>query len=121
MGIYMNKNHHPEVYKNERDIKEPNQSYYEYNYFSEMINEQKKINESLHQSFQQLNQIYTSQSQSNAAKWDEVNQHLYQLNDGNKQRQQFENHIMEQFVRLQENDEQVKQVLASEKVINQDL
>lgn len=121
MGLYMNINNHPDVYRNEEDIRAPNQSYYEYNVFSEMINEQKKINDSLHRTFQQVSQMHMNESHAHATRWEEVNQKLYQLNDGNKQRQLFENQIMNQLTILQEKDQQLKQILEHEKNLKQDL
>lgn len=117
----MNRDNHPDVYKNEGDLKEPNQSYYEYSPFTEMVNEQRKINDSLYRSFQELSQIYMNENHTHAAQWDEVNHHLFQLNSGNKQRQQFENHLMNQLAVLQEKDQQVKQILENESVIKQEL
>lgn len=61
MALYINHEKHKDIYKNEAELREPNQGYFMHNHTAEMIKEQKRINHHLHQSFNSLKKGYAQQ------------------------------------------------------------
>lgn len=61
MSLYINQKKHEAIYKNEKAIKQPNQSFFIHNNMQEMIKEQQNINRTLHQSFNSLKNRYEHQ------------------------------------------------------------
>src|SRR5699024_4863505 len=54
VGLFINHNEHPKVFKNNGKILEPNQGYFHKDNFADMIHEQKEINQSLTNAFHEI-------------------------------------------------------------------
>lgn len=115
MTLFINSNEHPTVFKNQRQIEAPNQNYFQVNYFSEMIKEQKKVNDALFQSFQTLKTLYQNQEMSRATQWDNLNEQLKELKNDNVLREQFEKEIIRHLNNFNEKNEQLEEMITTDR------
>lgn len=121
MGLFINKNKHPDVFMNKNELNESNQGYYKYDYFSEMISEQKKINKSLHQSFHGLTSLIHQHERKNHYHLDGMDKKLEALKESNKKRESFEDQAMMRLKVLDEKDIELKHILENEGLVKQEL
>lgn len=81
MGLFINKKRHPDVYKNNTEIKAPNQEVYKQDYLSEMIERQRQANAILTNSFQELEKSFKKQSKIQSGRVTRIGNNLRELND----------------------------------------
>lgn len=111
MGLFMNTDMHPTVFKNNKRIQEPNQTYFEYNHFSELMLEQQRLNETFHTSIKRINMLYQQQSFMQKKKWAMFENELEELKS--KERQ-FKQYVMGRFKMLEENLQKLHNVMENE-------
>lgn len=121
MGLFINTGKHPTVFMNQDDIKEPNQGYFKIDFFSELVKEQKKINNSLANSFQQLKFMHQKQNRTQAKEWEALGQQLDVLKDCNLQHEKFERNAKEWLTMLDENNKELYSMLKEEGLEKQDV
>jgi len=100
MGIYINDAHRQRIFKNKTNIKEPNQHVYQTNYANEMIQEQKRLNGSLHDSLQDLQKRYVKLESKQTSNWQDIGQQLHELQQMNQQQEIIEQRVVAQLSEL---------------------
>ena len=119
MGIFINNGKHPDVFKHQGDIAEPNQGYLKIDYYSEMINQQKNINESLALSIQELTELFQKQSKNQLKQWNEVTNQLSDLKESQKQHEKFEVQTKEWLHALNNDNLELQKMIKNEQDVNQ--
>ncbi|AXI10850.1 hypothetical protein CV093_20285 [Oceanobacillus sp. 143] len=104
MGLYINRHIDGAIYKNNSDIQAPNQKLFIKNHMEEMIQEQQKVNASLHESFQGLKHIYEMQENRQTTRWIEIGNKLTELQGMNEKYTELEKHFMMQMKKLEEDN-----------------
>ncbi|GAA0607267.1 hypothetical protein GCM10009001_25700 [Virgibacillus siamensis] len=121
MGLFMNKAEHPDVFRNNQSIEEPNQSYFKLDYFDELLKEQNRVNSTLFSSFHNLEKLYEQQKHTQADQWKEINDQLLSLMERSFQHEQFESETMEWLTVLDRNHAEMKQLMENENVFKADV
>ncbi|MFC4558401.1 hypothetical protein ACFO3D_09270 [Virgibacillus kekensis] len=111
MGLFINDNDHPDVYGNSGDIAEPNQEYFKYDYFGEMIEEQKKINRELANSFREMKSLNVQHNLTQSKNWKDVRDQLNELKVSNIEHAEFERQAMEWLATLDRNNRKLQGIL----------
>ena len=93
MSLFINSNKHLKVYKSDAEIIAPNQDIFKRDSASEMIEAQKKANDSLRRSFQVLEESYVKQARTQSRRIASVRHNLEQLNDRHSEQQEMENDV----------------------------
>ncbi|WP_243297613.1 AAA family ATPase [Bacillus litorisediminis] len=119
MGLFINNGKHPDVFKHHGDIDEPNQGYLKIDYYSEMINQQKKINESLAHSIQELADLFQKQSKNQSKQWVEVTNQLNELKESQQQHEKFEVQAREWLHVLNNDNHELQKMIKIEQDVNQ--
>ncbi|HLR67626.1 hypothetical protein [Virgibacillus alimentarius] len=99
MGLFMN-SENPGVFKNEGEIKEPNQGYFKINYFSELLKRQEEVNASLLRSLRDVKLNNNQQEFIQDKRWKEMNQQLEKVNKSNAEQKEFKDHTLQWQKRL---------------------
>lgn len=99
MALFINNDKHPDVFKSQLDIKEPNQSVYKQDYMSEMIEEQKEANELLRKSFQELEDEYKKQTQLQSKRMTSIKYNLKKLDDRSTEQREVESGVIDSLER----------------------
>ncbi|MBS4206554.1 hypothetical protein [Bacillus sp. FJAT-50079] len=87
MGLFMNKNEHPDMFENEDGIRATNQAFHKIDYFSEFVEEQKKANDLLQREFDQLKDKHEQGEVG-------IRNQLNELKANNQEQKQFERDVM---------------------------
>lgn len=93
MSLFINSDKHPKVYKSNVEIVAPNQDIFKRDSAMEMIETQKKANDSLRRSFQKLEESYVKQARTQSRRMASVRYNLKQLNDRHLEQQEMENDV----------------------------
>lgn len=99
MALFINNDKHPDVFKSQLDIKEPNQSVYKQDSMSEMIKEQKEANELLRKSFRELEEEYKKQTQLQSRKITSIKYNLKKLDDRSTEQKEVESGVIDSLER----------------------
>lgn len=121
MGLFINNNEHPNVFKNNNQILEPNQGYYHKDNFSEMINEQKEINQTLSNAFHELQTIHHRQQHANANQWKTVGDQLTALKEREHEHETFERQAMAWLAKLDGNNQKLQHIIEHEDTMKKDV
>lgn len=121
MGLFINHNEHPKVFKNNGKILEPNQGYFHKDNFADMIHEQKEINQSLTNAFHEIKSMYHRQQHANASKWKNIGDQLQALNKREREHEKFEHQTMEWLAKLERNNQQLQHILENEDTMKKEV
>jgi methyl-accepting chemotaxis protein len=121
MGLYINSGQHPTVYKNNGQLKEPNQAYLRIDYFSEMLKEQQRVNQTLMNSFHHLQMQYEQQKNWELKQWKDVGASLDELKESNQQYEKFTKHATDWLNQLEQNYQKLQTMLESESSLNKEI
>ncbi|PFP25832.1 hypothetical protein COJ96_18925 [Bacillus sp. AFS073361] len=78
MGLFINKNHHPEVYKNKGQLQTKNQMISRQDFLSELVQEQQKANTALKKALSEIGLQTQLQEETQFTQWNHIES---QLND----------------------------------------
>lgn len=108
MGLFINKNEHPDVYKNIENIHAPNQRFIRHNYLTELINEQQETNMTLANSIAELKPRYEQLEEMQTIQWNHVKDQISDLIVSNRQREKMENIMIQRLDTIDENENLLK-------------
>lgn len=117
MGLFINNNNHPDVYKNNESIHAPNQAFVRHNALMELLNEQQKANIILTQSIAELKMRYEQLEDSHTLQWDHVNHQLHDLNVSSRHRAEFESGMIQRLHALDEKTIHLQALLENESLL----
>ncbi|MFL6561210.1 MAG: hypothetical protein ACJ8MO_34525, partial [Bacillus sp. (in: firmicutes)] len=79
MGLFINNNDHPEVYKNNQQLQTTNQAVSRKDFLSELIHEQQNANAALHKALSELGVQSQIQEETQYTQWNHVGEQLKDL------------------------------------------
>ncbi|MFD1852062.1 hypothetical protein [Oceanobacillus bengalensis] len=120
MGLYIN-HKQPSIYKNNKNLSEPNQGIFIKKPMAEMIEQQKDVNLSLQKSFHGLKGLYEAQEQRQSVKWNAFNEQLTELKEMNIKQEQFEKHVIEELKRLETENIKIQSILKENRLSEQEM
>ncbi|MEH7113880.1 hypothetical protein V7124_16015 [Neobacillus niacini] len=95
MGLYINNNKYPDVFKNQEKIPEPNQKLVRIDNLTEIIDEQQQANVSLINSINEIKNQFLNQEVVQASHWDKVTNQLNELTISNQSHKEYEELIID--------------------------
>ncbi|WP_066064593.1 hypothetical protein [Neobacillus soli] len=114
MGLFINNKNHPDVYKNNQELHEPNQMLSRQDYLTMLINEQQKANAALTQAFAEIGLQTQQQEEIQVTQWRHIDNQLSDL------RSKLERNEDASYQLAQQMDKQLElQMEVSEKVTKQ--
>lgn len=118
MGLFINNQEHPEVYKNNCGIEGTNQVSFKSDFLTELAKEQERANKSLQHSFRQVQQLYEQQEHTSSSRWNELEHYLHELKAISQEHEKSENHVLEMIEKL---DAQHEKLLGNDADLNHEL
>ncbi len=115
MGLYINNDNYPDVFKNQEKIPEPNQKLVRIDNLTEIIDEQQQANVSLINSINEIKNQFLNQKVVQASHWDKVTNQLNELTISNQHHKEYEELIID----LLKTQEELQKQLA-EKISKQE-
>ncbi|XRG77708.1 hypothetical protein V5E38_18030 [Rossellomorea sp. GAMAL-10_SWC] len=116
MGLFINKNEHPDVFKNSETIQTPNQGLVRHNYLAELMEEQQKNNMSLEKSLSELKPRYEQLEELQTNQWNHVKNQINSLIGSNREREQFERIMIQRLNTSDANESLEKQSLITQMI-----
>ena len=95
MGLYINKDKHPTVFKNNKKILEPNQKLVRRDTLTEIIDEQQRANVSLIKAINDMKNQFLTQEVVQASQWDKFTSQLNDLRTNNQKHKEYEELIID--------------------------
>ncbi|OLS41869.1 hypothetical protein [Bacillus sp. MRMR6] len=102
MGLYINNNQHPGVFKARKQLNEPNQAVIIKNYLTEIVDEQQQANVSLSKTLEELKQRTIEYENVQAIQWDDVSEKLNELKTHTQKNSEFESLVIQWLATLDE-------------------
>jgi hypothetical protein len=94
MGLYINKDKHPAVFKNNKKIPEQNQKLAKRDYLTELIDKQQQANVSIMNAIHDMKHHVHNQEVVQAHHWDKVTGQLNELRTNNLRQKEYEELII---------------------------
>ena len=104
MGLFINHDHHPIVFKNQEHIHATNQAFVKYNSLTELLNEQQKANTELMRSLAKLESHYEQQELAQKGQWKQLKCQIKDLKVNHFHRLEFENQLIQRLETLDEKE-----------------
>jgi hypothetical protein len=120
MGLFINNDKHPDVYKNNDHIFEKNQLVYKRDHVSELREEQQKANESLQQSFDEMKNLFAKQAQKQAYHWRYFGNRLYELKKVTLKQEKAEGHVMDWLKKLDEQNTKLQLTFEKDQFVKEE-
>ncbi|MGM8365820.1 hypothetical protein ACLIBG_10130 [Virgibacillus sp. W0181] len=121
MGLFINADMHPDVFMTRATIQEPNQAYYQYDVSSERMKEQKRINENIITTIQDMKSFYKHQEFFRQQKWKRYDLELESLQESQLQNDSFKQNARERFAMLEEDQKKLEHLLQNERTLNKEV
>ena len=102
MGLFINEDQYPELFKNTRHVQTQNQRSYRFDDWTEFLKEQKRANQELNQAFLILNQLHQKQASKQEHQWQEIGGQIGELRQINFQREAFEKFALELLEKIEQ-------------------
>lgn len=101
MGLFMNDQQHPGLFKNSGRLVDNNQEEYRSDYFSEVIREQQTANQLIQRTIQALKNAQNRSNQRQIQDWKTVDKQLGELKELHSQHEQIEKQVMDWLQKLE--------------------
>ncbi|WP_129729155.1 hypothetical protein [Ectobacillus funiculus] len=121
MGVFINRDNHPNIYKNNQTIYTSNQEIVRRNALTELMNEQQKATMALIQAIAELNIRYEQLEEKQSNQWNDIQNQMNSLTANSRQREAFESQLMQQLHRLEEKSIGLQSLLEHEGQVKQSL
>jgi len=114
MGLFINKQAHPNLYKNNSQLAAPNQVESRQDFLTELMKEQQKANIALNQALAELQTRYQQQTDAQTTHWKQVDYQLIDLKNSTIRQQKFENEMVTNLHSIHEKNVQLEAMVEKE-------
>lgn len=114
MGLFINDGQHPDVFKTNGKLVEPNQAEFTSNYLTELIKEQQTSNLSVQRAIHVLKNSQNIASRQQARQWQQVDKRLNELSLLNTQHEQLERQVIDWLEKLDARNSQLQKMVNTE-------
>ncbi len=114
MGLFINSNGHPDVFKSNTTILERNQGHSKIDSLSEWMMEQKKVSDSVNDQFNVLETLIKQQKHIQSNQLKSIRNRLNELQDNDFRHEKFENDVLESLNSLDDKNSVLHRMLENE-------
>jgi hypothetical protein len=114
MGLYINKDKHPTLFKNNKKIPEPNQKLVIRDSLTEILDEQQRANVSMFKAINDMKHQFLNQEVVQASQWDKVTKQLNELRTNNQSHKEYEELIIDLLKTQEELQKQLSEKLSKQ-------
>lgn len=102
MGLFMNPDKNPKIFKNDDELIEPNQNIFRQDNIAEIMKAQQTANDKLYKSLQEIENTYKKQSRIQARRMANVRYHIEELYDNQQRRSVDDEQAVKSMAQLHE-------------------
>ncbi|MBE1554208.1 hypothetical protein [Sporosarcina limicola] len=120
MGLFINNYFHPDVFKNEAKIDEPNQGNFKADLLSEWMDEQKQAYESITKNFIALEKSMKQQKNNQTNQWRTVRNRFDELMENSTRQLKFENVVLESLTKLDDKNKTLQRMVKTKRLLDRE-
>lgn len=120
MGLFINSQSHSDVFNNDGNLIEHNQSHSKIDSVTQWMQEQQEANASLHRHIGDLEILLKQQRKVQSNQLTTIRNRLKGLQDNDFQHEQFENKVTKSLARLNDKQQELHQMLEDEHVVSRE-
>lgn len=121
MGLFINKDKHPEVFKNTGQINDSNQGFFKRDPLSELLEEQQNANETLQHSFREMKDLMEKQEIKQSTQWKKFQNGLSEQKKVNLKHEKVEGQVLSWVKKLDEKNLAIQTTLNDEVIFKQEM
>ena len=121
MGLFINSDKHPDVFKNNGQIIDSNQTFFRKDHTADLIEEQQKANETLQKSLSELKNLYHKQANRQTRQFKHLNNGISEQKKLNFQHEKIDNQVLSWLEKLDEKNSTLQMTLKDEVVFKQEM
>jgi hypothetical protein len=114
LGLFINNHAHPDVFKSQEEIKEPNQAYMRQDFMTELLMQQQETNVSLQRAFEELKNSYLQKEATQSNQMNQIGSQISDLKVSNHHHEQIENQMLQWLKMLDEKNLNLQTILEKE-------
>ncbi|MEH7119868.1 hypothetical protein V7128_20965 [Neobacillus vireti] len=114
MGLFINKQVHPNLFKNNSQLAESNQTISRQDFLTELMKDQQQTTTALNQALAELQLRYQQQTAAQNTQWKQVDYQLSDLKNNTLRQQKFENEMVTNLHSLHEKHVQIEAIVEKE-------
>ncbi|MBO0603081.1 hypothetical protein I2483_15540 [Sporosarcina sp. E16_3] len=120
MGLFINRNGHPDVFKNNVDILGMNQEHYKIDPLAEWMKEQSEATHSVGDQFNIMETLLKQQKNSQSNQLKSIHNRLNEIKKSDIRHEKFGIEVMESLKKVETKNEMLQRTLKHERIINQE-
>ncbi|HSO57682.1 MAG TPA: hypothetical protein VLQ66_05525 [Paenisporosarcina sp.] len=121
MGLFINSDKHPDVFKNNGQIIESNQAFFKKDHTADLMKEQQKANETLQKSLSELKNLYHKQANRQTRQFKHLHNGISEQKKLNFQHEKVDNQVLSWLEKLDEKNSTLQMTLKDEVVLKQEM
>ena len=121
MGLFINHDHHPNVFKNQENVHAINQAFVKYNSLTELLNEQQKANMELMRSLAELESRYEQQEIAQKGQWKQLKYEIKDVKVNNFHHVEFENQLVQRLKLLDKKSSHLQEIVEKENPVTKSI
>jgi hypothetical protein len=121
MGLFINTNGHPDVFKNNVDTLGRNQEHYKIDPAAERIKEQREVNHSVNRQFNIMETLLKQQKSTQSNQLKSIRNRLNEIKESDLRREKFEDDVMMSLTKVETKNNIIHRKLIHEQLMNREL
>ncbi|KAA0964958.1 hypothetical protein FQ087_01125 [Sporosarcina sp. ANT_H38] len=121
MGLFINKNGHPDVFKNNADILGWNQEHYKIDPVAEWMKEQREMTHAVGDQFNIMETLLKQQKNAQSNQLKSIHNRLNEIKESDFRHEKFGNDVMESLKKVETKNKLLQRTLMHEQIINREL
>ncbi|HEY4549271.1 MAG TPA: hypothetical protein VIG98_03220 [Bacillus sp. (in: firmicutes)] len=121
MGLFINHDHHPNVFKNQESVHATNQAFVKCNSLTELLNEQQEANMKLVRSLAELKSRHEQQEIAQKGHWKQLKYQIKDLKASNFHRVEFENRLVHRLETLDKKSSHLREIVEGENPVTKSI
>ncbi len=121
MGLFINNDKHPDVFKNNEQIIDSNQGFFRKSHTADLIEEQQLANEALQKSLSELKDLYHKQSNRQTRQFKFLHNGISEQKKLNFQHEKVDNQVLSWLEKLDEKNSTLQMTIKDEVVFKQEM
>ena len=120
MGLFINKNGHPDVFKNNADILGRNQEHYKIDLLAEWMKEQSEATHLVGDQFNIMETLLKQQKNTQSNQLKSINNRLNEIKESDIRHEKFGNDVMKSLKKVETKNEVLQRKLIHERIMNRE-
>lgn len=120
MGLFINKNGHPDVFKNNADILGRNQEHYKIDPIAEWMKEHREASHSVGEQFNIMETLLKQQKNTQSNQLKSIHNRLNEIKESDFRHEEFGKDVMKSLKKVETKNEMLQRTLIHERIMNRE-